>query len=350
VSICGKSFWSLRKGWILQSRSFCQTNTTMPAARPIIVRLCNWIGDVVLGIPALTALEDMGYAPHCVGKRWAADLLAGHDWPVDVKPAGIRATAALYRRLREQCQSIDPAFDARINAITLATSFSSALEFRLAGLKGLGYATEGRSLLLRKAPAIVHGGHALVRYWDLVQTLSTKPLPAPREIGMRLTEAQRSAAQAALEAAGIGGRFIILCPFAGGTFEKLDKRWPMFATFARELHAWSQARGYTLVTVPGPGEEGLARSDYPMATTLSGVGVGAYAALIERAALTISNDTGPGHIAAALNRPIISVLGPTKPEQWAPWGPSVRVVRGDSEGGIWPGIQTVMSATQQVLA
>ena len=41
----------------------------------------------------------------------------------------------------------------------------------------------------------------------------------------------------------------------------------------------------------------------------------------------ISNDTGPAHMAAAVGAPVLSVLGPTLPELWAPWGPTVEVMR-----------------------
>jgi heptosyltransferase II len=43
--------------------------------------------------------------------------------------------------------------------------------------------------------------------------------------------------------------------------------------------------------------------------------------------LMVSNDTGPGHMAAAVGTPLVSVLGPTAPEQWRPWGERVDTVR-----------------------
>ena len=51
--------------------------------RPLIVRLRNWVGDVTLGVPTLQRLADAGYDLRLVGKGWAADLLAGHGWPVE---------------------------------------------------------------------------------------------------------------------------------------------------------------------------------------------------------------------------------------------------------------------------
>lgn len=49
--------------------------------------------------------------------------------------------------------------------------------------------------------------------------------------------------------------------------------------------------------------------------------------LIKTAALFIGNDSGPGHLAAALGVPVISLFGPTDPQQWRPIGPRTVVMR-----------------------
>ena len=46
---------------------------------------------------------------------------------------------------------------------------------------------------------------------------------------------------------------------------------------------------------------------------------GEFAALIERADLLISVDSGPAHIASYLNRPLIVLIGPGDYDQWKPW-------------------------------
>ncbi|HZF78696.1 MAG TPA: glycosyltransferase family 9 protein, partial [Rubrivivax sp.] len=150
-------------------------------------------------------------------------------------------------------------------------------------------------------------------------------------------------ADALLQAHRIRPGLIVICPFAGGTWSKQDKTWPAFAPFAAAvLHRF----GRDVVICPGPGEEAIAREHFATAMTLPNVGLGAYAALLKRAALMIANDTGPGHIAAAVGTPLISVLGPSDPAQWRAWGANVRLLQGP-EG--WPPAEAVEHAVAQAL-
>ena len=43
-------------------------------------------------------------------------------------------------------------------------------------------------------------------------------------------------------------------------------------------------------------------------------------ALLNGAKLVVSNDTGPGHIAAALKKPVVLIFGPTNPARIKPYG------------------------------
>ena len=48
------------------------------------------------------------------------------------------------------------------------------------------------------------------------------------------------------------------------------------------------------------------------------------AALLQRARLLISNDSGPVHLAAAVGTPVLALFGtadaPAGPKRWGPWG------------------------------
>ena len=319
---------------------------------PLIVRLRNWVGDVTLSVAALRRLAEAGYALQLVGKGWAGRLLAGEGWTVHALPRGTRARIALYRRLRAEALQIDPGFDHRLNTVVLPTSFSSALEIRLAGLRGLGYAHEGRTLLLKQALRKQSGQHEMQHDWRLVQTLLGSDEPLPPHALLATSADARQRVQALLAAQGVAWPFVVLCPFAGGTFEKIDKRWPHFAEFTRVAALeW----GVPLLLCPGPGEGDAARRDYPQALVLDGVGLDDYAALLERCALMVSNDTGPGHVAAAVGAPLLSVLGPTDPTQWGARGPRVQVLRvaqgtaDDAAQVVWPDVAQAIHAGRAML-
>ena len=320
----------------------------MPATPlPLIVRLRNWVGDVTLGLPMLQRLADEGYALQLVGKGWAPDLLAGHGWPVHALPKTWRERVALLRRMRANAMAVDPGFHRRLNALCLPYSFSSALEFRLAGLRALGHAYEGRSPLLGRAVTRTPDVHELLVYWQLGDALLGKAAPPPERIALRVSEVHRAQAAALRQAHDIEIGCILICPFAGGTWSGQDKTWPGFADFAAQ---GLPGFGRSIVVCPGPGEEAVAQRLFGSAKVLTGVGLGTYAALLQDAALMISNDTGPGHIAAAVGTPLVSVLGPSDPALWRPWGPSVHIVQAAPATGAWPGAAAVQAAAAQALA
>ena len=309
-------------------------------ARPLIVRLRNWVGDVVLGVPALELLEAHGHSLQLVGKGWAKDLLAGHDWTVHRRAESLTDSVRQLRALRRQASGLDASFDGRANALVLPTSISSALEMRLAGLNAVGYSQEARGWLLGRAlPQRARGEHALTSYWQLACSFLNIKLPAPSEIGLKTRAADQHAADALLASLGVRPGFVVICPFAGGLFEKQAKTWPAFAEFTRALLTLAGERGRDVLACPGPGEESIITEQHAGVRMLAGVKLGVYGGLLRRAALVISNDTGPAHLAAAVGAHVLSVLGPTEPEQWAPWGQRVEVVRCWPE---WPGVGQVL--------
>ena len=316
------------------------------APQPLLVRLRPWVGDVVLGVPALRLLQERGYRLQLLGKPWARALLAGEGWDVMPLPVVRSDRVALLRRLRHEAQAADPSFGRRINSLLLPFSFSSALESRLAGLRSMGYAHEGRRLLLHRSLPRPRGVHELQTYWQLACELAgTRERYPPRSIELAVDPSAAAAARRRLDDARLGPGFVMLCPFAGGTFEGRDKRWPLFAEFARTAaRAWQRP----LVLCPGPKEVDGARHEFPHAMTFEGVDLGEYAALLQASALMVSNDTGPAHLAAAVGTPLLSVLGPTDAAQWGPWGTDVHICQ-RPEPGQWPSVDDVLDAGRGVL-
>jgi ADP-heptose:LPS heptosyltransferase len=100
------------------------------------------------------------------------------------------------------------------------------------------------------------------------------------------------------------------------------RRWPLerFAQVADDL---VERFGATIAVTGGPGEEPFANGVQQMmrhaCVNLAGkTTLGSLAALIQRCHLFISNDTGPAHVAVALDRPSIAIFGPADRQRWAP--------------------------------
>ena len=325
--------------------------------RPLVVRLCNWIGDVVLSLPALQQLQSSGYALHLYGKGWAPTLLSGYGWPVTVRAKTLGERVAQLKAVRQQlatsaaaaasttasAAAANPGMANRINALAMPNSFSSALELRLAGLRVAGYARDGRSMLLAQRIAAPTAPHALESFWALAAGLTGRSNPPPADIHLQIAPAALAHAHAVVAQRGWGAGYVCIAPFAAGTVHKQDKRWPGFPELTRRL----AAQGLTVVVCPGPGEAALALRDHPQAQVLQDLPLDAYAALLQSSRLVVANDTGPGHIAAASGAPLLSVLGPTKVEQWRPWGSQVSVLSAKPH---WPTVDAVHAAVTARLA
>jgi heptosyltransferase-2 len=316
----------------------------MIEARPLIVRLRNFVGDTVLSIPALRLLESHGYRLELLGKGWARGLLEAEGWPVYVRPAGLHDRIGQLRVMRRAALSQDPGFDRRDNMLLFPYAFSAALDARWAGLKPVGHAGDGRTWLLRRGLPRREGRHTLVEYWELACDFLGVQAEPPRDIGMQVSEAQREQARTLLAAHGVEpGRYVLICPFANGRVEFLDRSWPAFPSFVRQAHA----AGIKVVIVPGPAEVDGARELYPDALALNGVALGVYSALLQQAAVVVANDTGPAHMAAGVGARLLSIWGPVDAARWAPWGSTVTLMRRGP--GEWSSVDEVMSAVGQAL-
>ena len=315
----------------------------MLPTKPLIVRLRNFVGDTVLSLPALRLLQRHGYRLELVGKGWARGLLEAEGWAVHVRPNDLRERVAQLRGLRRRFKAEDPGFDSRANALLFPYAFSAALDARLGGLKAEGHAGDGRTWLLRRGLPRREGRHTLVEYWELACDFLGVEEPPPVDIGMTVTDAQRDAARVLLAAHGVApGRFVLICPFANGRVEFLDRSWPDFPDFVRRLHA----AGRQVVIVPGPAEVDGAKQLYPDAVRLDGVALGAYNALLQLAGVVVANDTGPAHMAAGVGARLRSNWGPVDPARGAPWGSTVTHMRRPPR---WVGVDEVLSAVDQAL-
>jgi heptosyltransferase-2 len=300
----------------------------------LLVRLCNWVGEVVLSLPALRRLEAAGYELHCYGKGWAPALLEGAEWPVTVRSGGLQEATAQLRGMRRRPNAGTPT----PLALLMTNSFASALEMRLAGFAPSGYAHEGRGLLLRHAYRLPRFAHAAHAYWHLAGCFLGTDAPFPASLDWTPSDPQRAQARALLSQHGLAQRsFVVLCPFSGPDDRDNRKVWPGFRELAAALHA----AGVPVLLCPGPGEEAAAAALDAHAICMPGINLGVYGALFELARCVVANDTGPGHLAAAAGARLISLYGPHSVAAWTPIGPDVRLFQDASK---WPAVDCIVAA------
>ena len=285
----------------------------------VLVRLPNWLGDVLMARPALHALR----AAHpraeitACGSRVLLELLAPEGlWQ---RTEALPCTPELIGRLRAA------RFDA---ALVLPPSFSSAwLAFRSGARLRVGFAHEGRSLLLTRAVRRPGRGdlHLSGEYLRLVASLEAREVPLPL-LGVDAGAVREAATL--LTRAGLGERPIgILGP---GAAYGPAKRWSTerFAALGLQLAAC----GHALLVCGAASEreicEAVAAAIGAQARSLAGeTSLPVQAALCARATLTVSNDSGLAHLAAATGAPTVVVFGSTSSAWSVPLGPRVRVVQ-----------------------
>ena len=127
-----------------------------------------------------------------------------------------------------------------------------------------------------------------------------------------------------------GARWIAIQPGARWP----NKRWPAeyFAELIRQLAKKFPAARFAVlgVTEDQPLGETIARAEPQRCLNLCG-----QTSLLEmiewlrRCELMVTNDTGPMHVAAAFNKPLVALFGPTEPRRTGPYGHLENVLRLD---------------------
>jgi len=142
------------------------------------------------------------------------------------------------------------------------------------------------------------------------------------------SDRERASLRAKLTSAGLapGHAFVVVNPNAGEL--SLERRWPA-ASFAELARRLADEDGVPVVLVGGPSEAEYVHAIAARAGTtsrspildLSGqLSVGELGAALHEARAVVTNDSGPMHIAAALNTPTVGLFGPETPIMYGPLG------------------------------
>jgi heptosyltransferase-2 len=301
----------------------------------ILIRATNWVGDAIMALPALRAIRNYpdakisilarSYVGDIYRDQNVADELIIYDFRGE--HAGISGRERLATELRSR------RFDV---AILLQNAFDAAwLAWRACIPQRIGYARDGRSLLLTKAIPVPKPGeipaHEKFYYLELLRRAGwIDSIPDEPFIKLQVNEAQRARAVDQLAAAGIRPHGVRIAIGAGASYGSA-KCWSpsRFAELANQLQArWDAdvilfgAAGETDVSLAIASEMKRAPIDLTGKTSIAD-----FPALLSQCQVFIGNDSGAMHVAAAVGLPAVAIFGPTDPFGTAPVTPRHTIVR-----------------------
>ncbi|NNL84058.1 MAG: lipopolysaccharide heptosyltransferase II [Myxococcales bacterium] len=249
------------------------------------------------------------------GRPYLAPLFEGHPSIDAFRPVPARGMGALLSAARE-LRGEAPDW-----AVCFPDATRAALLPALAGIPlRIGYAREPlrRRLLTRALDPPRQNGRRvpismIERYLRITRALGCDDAGDATEL--RVASSADARVRERLRAEGLDDPdgYFVMTPGASFGASKL---WPPehFAAACDQLSERLELRG---VLAPGPGEEVIARAiraaarSKPIALCSPIGGLGELVALLARTRLLVTNDTGPRHIAVALGRPVVCVIGPT---------------------------------------
>jgi heptosyltransferase II len=292
----------------------------MGAPNRIVVRAPNWVGDVVLSLPAVRDVRRNfpGARVTVLARPWVADLYRAVPEVDDVRES---------RGFAKDVDMLRGAFDL---GVLLPNSFGAALTLWRAGVpERWGYATDGRGPLLTRAVPVSHDvrGRSQVYYYRwMLAGLGLHVSGAP-DASLRCPG---DWSQRAAEQLGGDGPWLGLNP---GAFYGTAKRW-LPERYAAVADVVANRTGAKVAIVGGPSERGLGEAVAGMMRTparlLSGeTTLPELVGVLSRLRALVTNDSGPMHLASALGVPVVAVFGSTDWRETAPAQGRARVVRED---------------------
>lgn len=302
-----------------------------PAPTHVLVKEVNWLGDLVMTLPALRAVRRA--FPHAtlgvLVRQELASFFDGTRWVDEV--IGYRVRGGL-RGLADRGRLVRELRGRRFDlAILFPRSFQSALWATLARIpRRVGYVADARAALLThraERDTAVLAQHQVHDYLHLLRaTLGI--VGTPEECGIDVEPRHRAAVDGWLAAhRRRRGPLIALAPAAayGPAKEWPAARWAALADRLAERHAAE------CVLVGAPNErprcaEIAAATRHGALIAAGETNVGQAVALLARCAGFAGNDSGSMHVAGALGIPTVGLFGSTNPQRTAPLGPRTRVL------------------------
>jgi heptosyltransferase I len=311
---------------------------TRPRESLLVVRL-GAMGDVIHTLPAVAALRAASPQTRIgwvIEQRWM-ELLCAKDASrsgprnpsrplvdflhvVDTKrwrksPFSLetrRQMSAVRKELIGEHYELAVDFQGAVKSAILSRFAKSNL--------GMEHPRESPAQMMYKTRVLSHGVHVIEQYRSLAEAVIGKSLP----IAAAEFPQDDSVDAKISDQIKAWGQVIVINPGAGWP----AKQWPTekYGEVARAL----STDGYMVLVNFGPGEEELANAVHASSNQAAvpiSCSIAEFTALTRRTKLFIGGDTGPLHLAAALQIPVVAIFGPTDPARNGPYGTRSIVLR-----------------------
>lgn len=269
----------------------------LPDPKRILIRLPNWLGDMVMSRFLVAAVRE-----HFPNAHLGFIVKKGLDHCPGVMPEGStvylfsksthKGLAGVYRFGRMLSRDKWDLF------ICLPESFSSAvMAWASRASVSIGYGKEGRSFLLSKTFAKPHGLHRADVYRYLLYAYLGKQLPAAQPILFGTAPAERTGLVVNINS------------------EAVSRRWPIEKAVSILTDVYrALPMPVTLVGSPADREqvdalEKLLPADIPVTNLAGKTSLPELVEVIRSAKWMLSSDSGPAHLAGLTNTPLVVTFG-----------------------------------------
>ncbi len=285
----------------------------------LAIFLPNWIGDVVMATPALSAraqtFADARIVAVC--RPYVVDVVAGSPWFDGHLFLSGDAWARRWPMVAWKLR------DVKIDmAVLFPNSFRAGLIAWLGRCRErIGFDRYLRGGLLTKALTPTRDASGRLQPSPVIDDYNRLAHAAGcawpgYRMELHTTPADEADADRLWDRFRVGGGDEVICLNPGAAFGAA-KFWPAqsFAALAQQL---VDTRGAKVLVLCGPNEREQARriaqlANRPRVFSLADepLSLGLTKALIRRSTLLVTTDSGPRHFAAAFDRPVVSLYGPT---------------------------------------
>jgi heptosyltransferase-2 len=293
----------------------------------ILIRATNWIGDAIMALPALRAVRTRFPEAKIaiLARPYVADIYHDQkicDELIAYDPMGPHTGLGGRERLAQELRKWK--FDV---ALLLQNAFDAAWLVWRAGIpQRIGYARDGRSLLLTKRIAVPRQGeippHEQFYYLELLHRAGwTDSLPQQSCVKLDVSQERARRAAENLLSAGVRQECPRIAIGAGASYGSA-KCWPpdRFADFVNRFRQHTEADVILFGTAADqPVSDAIAAGIKGPSISLVGKTTTAdLPALLARCHVFVGNDSGAMHVAAAVGLPVVAIFGPTDPHGTAP--------------------------------